>query len=133
MNKTFFIFVFFLLSVHCFSQNENDTISNIQELKEIILVVKDPISEKFSVEKLGKMDIYLNPASNADPLKVISVLPASTNVEETANPSLRGGSADRSRVYLNGSPILNPVRFGRDNGLGNFSLFNTEIIDKQYV
>lgn len=133
MNKPFFIFVFFLLSIHCFSQNENDTISNIQELKEIILVAKDPISENFSVEKLGKMDIYLNPASNADPLKAISVLPASTNVEETANPSLRGGSADRSRVYLNGSPILNPVRFGRDNGLGNFSLFNTEIIDKQYV
>ena len=74
MNKPFFIFVFFLLSVHCFSQNENDTISNIQELKEIILVAKDPISEKFSVEKLGKMDIYLNPASNADPLKAISVL-----------------------------------------------------------
>lgn len=133
MNKFFIILLFFLLSAHCFSQNENDTISNEHVLKEVVIVAKDPISEKFSVEKLGKMDIYLNPASNADPLKAISVLPASTNVEETANPSLRGGSADRSRVYLNGSPILNPVRFGRDNGLGNFSLFNTELIDKQYV
>lgn len=74
----------------------------------VIIVTKDPISEKFSVQKLNRMDIYLNPASNADPLKAISILPASTNVEETANQKFRGGSADRSRVYLNGSPILNP-------------------------
>lgn len=133
MKQRLLLLPFFLLSFYCFCQEENDTVNDVQELNEIILVAKDPISEKFSVEKLGKMDIYLNPASNADPLKAVSILPASTNVEETANPSLRGGSADRSRVYLNGSPILNPVRFGRDNGLGNFSLFNAEIIDKQYV
>lgn len=88
---------------------------------------------KFSVKKLSKIDIYLSPISNADPLKAISILPASTDIEETANPSLRGAFPDRTRVYLNGSPIINPVKFGRDNGLGNFSLFNTEIIDKQYV
>ncbi len=133
MNRHLLSLIFLLSFIYGFSQNENDSIVYVKGLKEIIIVGKDPISEKFSVEKMGKMDIYLNPASNADPLKAISVLPASTNVEETANPSLRGGSADRSRVYLNGSPILNPVRFERDNGLGNFSLFNTEIINKQYV
>ena len=46
---------------------------------------------------------------------------------------MRGGSADRSRVFINGSPVLNPVRNGQDNGMGNFSILNTEIIDKQYV
>ncbi|MDL1913119.1 MAG: hypothetical protein FDW93_01120 [Bergeyella sp.] len=132
MNKP--LFFLFLLSFICtYSQIKYDTTSSNREIEEVVLISKDPISEKFSVKKLGKMDIYLNPASNADPLRAISTLPASTNVEETANPSLRGGSPDRSRVYLNGSPIVNPVRFGRDNGLGNFSLFNTEIIDKQYV
>ncbi|CEN38647.1 conserved hypothetical protein [Capnocytophaga canimorsus] len=94
---------------------------------------KDPISEKFAVKKLNSLDIYFNPAANADPLKAITTLPASTNTDESANPSLRGGSPDRSRVYLNGSPVLNPVRFSRNDGLGNFSLFNTELIDKQYV
>ena len=133
MKKSLFFVVFLLLSLYGFGQTEKDTLINVQELQEIRLVAKDPISEKFSVEKLDKMDIYLNPASNADPLKAISILPASTNVEETANPSLRGGGPGRSRVYINGSPILSPVRFGRDNGLGNFSLFNTEIINKQYV
>ena len=123
---------FVLLTFFCFGQKQ-DSIVGLEKLNEVILVAKDPISEKFSVQKLEKMDIYLNPASNGDALKAITILPASTNVEETANPSLRGASADRSRVYLNGAPILNPVRFGRINGLGNFSLFNTEIIDKQYV
>ena len=102
-------------------------------LDEVIIVSKNPISEKYSVTKIEKLDIYFNPLSNADPLKAIAILPASTNVNETANPTLRGGDADRSRVFVNGAPILNPVRNGQDNGLGNFSLFNTELIDKQYV
>jgi len=129
MCKNCLLVILIFTSKYFYSQEINDCI----ELDDVVVIAKDPISEKFSVEKLTKIDIYLNPASNADPLKAISVLPASTNVEETANPNLRGGSADRSRVYLNGAPIINPIRFGRDNGLGNFSLFNTEIIDKQYV
>ncbi|MGQ7854388.1 hypothetical protein ACUN24_09075 [Pedobacter sp. WC2501] len=102
-------------------------------LNEINIVSRNPISEKFSVVKVDKLDIYFNPMSNADPLKAITILPASTNTSETANPTLRGGDADRSRVFINGAPILNPVRNGQDNGLGNFSLFNTELIDNQYV
>lgn len=133
MKRLSFVLVFFVSSFFCFSQGELETISDTLQLNEIILIAKDPISKNFSVKNMGKMDIYLNPASGADPLRAISVLPSSTDVEETANPNLRGGSADRSRVYLNGSPILNPVRFGRDNGLGNFSLLNTEIIEKQYI
>lgn len=105
----------------------------INKLEEVVVIGKDPISEKFSVKKIKPLDIYFNPASNGDPLKAITTLPASTDVDETANPSLRGGSSDRSRVYINGSPVLNPVRFSRDDGLGNFSLFNTELIGKQYV
>ncbi len=97
------------------------------------IITKDPISEKYSVSKVSKLDIYFNPISKGDPLNAIQILPASTNTNETANPELRGGSADRSRVYLNGVPILNPVRNAQNNGLGNFSLFNTELIQKQYV
>lgn len=109
-----------------------DTIKS-NKLKEVIIAIKNPISEKFSVTKIEKLDIYFNPVSNGDPLKAITILPASTNSDETANPTLRGGSADRSRVFINGSPVLNPVRNGQDNGMGNFSILNTEIIDKQYV
>lgn len=102
-------------------------------LQEVIITANDPISEKFSVEKIEKMDVYLNPVSKGDPLKSITILPASTNTNETANPSLRGSSPNRSRVVLNGVPIYKPVRASQLNNQGFFSLFNNEIINKQYV
>ncbi|MCF6298157.1 MAG: carboxypeptidase-like regulatory domain-containing protein, partial [Flavobacteriaceae bacterium] len=90
------------------SFNEKITIvlqEDAQTLDAIIITARDPISEQFSVVKLNKLDIYLNPVSQGDPLLAITFLPASTTVNETANPSLRGSSADRSRVILNGVPI----------------------------
>lgn len=104
-----------------------------QTLREVSIRAEDPISDKFSVVKLEKLEIYQSPVSAGDPLKAITILPASTNADETADPALRGSSADRSRVMLNGVPIRNPVRNGQVNGLGNFSLFNNEIIQKLYV
>ena len=106
---------------------------NSETLEEIIIKARDPISEKFSVVKMNKMDIYFNPVSQGDPLKAITILPASTTTDETANPSLRGSSADRTRVVLNGVPIYNPVKASQLNNQGFFSLFNPEIIKRQYV
>ncbi len=102
-------------------------------LAEVFITAQDPISEKFSVVKLGKLNIYLNPVSQGDPLKAITSLPASTTTDESANPSLRGSSADRTRVVLNNVPVYSPVRNSQINGIGNFSIFNTEIIHEQYV
>ncbi len=105
-----------------------------QALEEVIITAKDPISEQFTVTKMEKLkDVYLNPASQGDFLKAITVLPASSNTEETANPSLRGSSPDRSRVVLNGVPIYKPTKSNMINNSGFFSLFNPEVIDKQYV
>lgn len=106
---------------------------NQQSLAEVVITAQDPISEQFSVVKINKLDIYFNPVSQGDPLKAITTLPASTTTDETANPSLRGSAADRSRVVLNGVPIYNPVRAAQLNNQGFFSLFNPEIIDKMYV
>ena len=102
-------------------------------LDAVIITARDPISEQFSVVKIQKLDIYFNPVSKGDPLLSITSLPSSTNTEETANPSLRGSSADRSRVILNGVPIINPVRASQLNNTGFFSLFNPEIINNLYV
>ena len=106
---------------------------NQHALAEVIITAQDPISEQFSVVTLKKLDIYFNPVSQGDPLKAITTLPASTTTDETANPSLRGSSANRSRVVLNGVPVYNPVRASQLNNQGFFSLFNPEIIDKMYV
>ncbi|MEM8509639.1 MAG: carboxypeptidase-like regulatory domain-containing protein [Bacteroidota bacterium] len=104
-----------------------------QSLDEVILLGPDPISDKFAVKKLEKLDIYLNPVAQGDPLKAITILPASTIDDETVNPSLRGSDPDRSRVVFNNVPVYNPVRASQLNNQGFFSLFNTELIGDQYV
>lgn len=102
-------------------------------LDEIVITSSTPISEQFTTEKLSSLDIYMNPISQADPLKAIINMPASTNSDESANPSLRGSSSDRSRVIYNGVPIYRPVRASSLNNIGFFSIFNPEMIDVQTV
>jgi len=92
-----------------------------------------PIAADYTVRELERLDIYLNPLAGADPLRAITALPASTNTNESANPELRGSASDRSRVVINDVPIYRPVRNTQINGLGTFSIFNTELIRKQYV
>ncbi|WP_196890112.1 TonB-dependent receptor plug domain-containing protein [Aureivirga sp. CE67] len=115
-------------------ENINVVLSeDVETLQEIEIQAKQPISKKFSVLKLKKSDIYLSPNADNDPLKAITNLPYSTNTEESANPTLRGSDPDRSRIVLNGVPVYRPVRNSQLNGIGNFSLFNSEIIHDQYV
>ena len=102
-------------------------------LDEVVISGATPISEQFSTEKLSSLDIYMNPVSQADPLKAIINMPASTNSDESANPSLRGSASDRSRVIYNGVPIYRPVRASSLNNVGFFSIFNPEMIDVQTV
>jgi hypothetical protein len=103
------------------------------EIPEVIVQADPSNSKEFAVTKLDKVAIYMNPAANADPLKAIKMLPYSTSTSESANPELRGSSSSYSRVIVNGVPIYNPVRNQQLNGIGNFSLFNAEIIGTQYV
>lgn len=102
-------------------------------LSAVMVQAQDPISEAFLLTRQEQLDIYLNPVAAADPLRSLIALPASTNTSESANPELRGSSADRSRVLVNGVPVYRPVRNTQINGIGNFSLFNTELLESQYV
>ncbi len=108
-------------------------IEDPQTLKEIVFEGRRSISREFSIKEMDKMKIYLSPLSSADPLKAVSMLPSSTNTNETANPELRGSTADRTRVFLNGVPVTNPVRNSQMNGIGYFSLFNTELVKSMNV
>ena len=102
-------------------------------IQEVTIIARRPVSEEFTVQKLKALDIYQNPTANADPLKAIVMLPASTNTDESANPSLRGSAADRTRVVLNGVPVYNPVKFSGLDNIGSFSIFNTNMISNEYV
>lgn len=104
-----------------------------QILDEVLLSSDSNASKEYTVLTLNKIDIYSNPSASADPLLAIQIYPYATNTDETANPSFRGSNADKSRVLLNGVPVFSPVRNNQINGLGNFSLFNTEMLDKQLI
>lgn len=97
-------------------------------LKAAVIEHNPRLSEEFSLQKVDKLDIYLSPVSDGDPLKAVSFLPASSNTSENANPEFRGSPASASQVLLNGISITAPVRNTQLSGMGNFSLFNTELI-----
>lgn len=103
------------------------------ELNEVITSAQSPISKRFSISKIEKYDIYMNPISEGDPLKAISLLPSSTNTEETSAPSLRGSPAEQSIVAINGVPIYNPANTNNLNRNGFISIFNSELINSMYV
>ncbi len=102
-------------------------------LNQIVIQAQDPIASQFALKTLNKLDIYTNPLAAADPLRAITSLAASSNTDESANPVLRGSDASRSRVILNGVPVYRPVRNSQLNNIGNFSLFNTEIVGSMQV
>lgn len=104
-----------------------------RKLIEVVIKANPSLSREFSVKEVSRYDIYDTPSSAGDALKMVTMLPASTNVSESANTELRGSSGDLSRVVLNEVPVYKPVRNSQINGIGNFSLFNTEMIDKQNV
>jgi hypothetical protein len=106
---------------------------NIQTLNEVVVEGRKSISREFSIKEIDQMKIYLSPLASGDPLKAIALLPSSTNTNETANPELRGSSSNRTKVFLNGVPVSNPVRNSQINGIGFFSLFNPELIKNMLV
>ena len=107
--------------------------SRVHSLPEVIITAKNPISKRFSAVELTKMEIYLNPVSAGDPLRALAFIPAATTTDESANPSFRGSTIDRTRVVLNGVPVYQPVRNTQINKVGNFSIFNPEMLDKEYA
>ena len=106
---------------------------NIQALNGVVIEGRKSISREFSIKEMDKLKIYFSPLASADPLKAVAMLPSSTNTSETANPELRGSSANRTKVFLNGVPVSNPVRNSQINGIGFFSLFNPELIKNMLV
>jgi hypothetical protein len=102
-------------------------------LSEVQVTLNTTLSREFAIQKVSKLDIYTNPGSSGDALKMVASLPVATNDNENANPELRGSSANMSRVLLNNVPIYEPVKNTQIDGMGGFSLFNTELIDNMEI
>ncbi|MEM8938492.1 MAG: carboxypeptidase-like regulatory domain-containing protein [Bacteroidota bacterium] len=104
-----------------------------QQGETIVVTAKPLISEEFKYLDIDKMEIYTNPAAKADPLLAVNALPSSTTVDESANISLRGSRPIETGIYFNNVPIYDAVRYSQLNGIGTFSIFNTEIIESVTV
>jgi hypothetical protein len=104
-----------------------------ESLSTITVSSRSSITKEFSTKTLDPLQIALSPVSDDDPLKAITLLPASTNTSENANPEFRGSAAGYSRVMLNGSPLYNPVQFSQLNGLGGFSILSTALLDHETI
>lgn len=97
---------------------------------ETVVVKGDKLTgQVFVVEKINKLDIYLNPSSKADALRAVQSNVASTTVDETANVSLRGSPASETGIFLNNVPLNDVVRLDQANGVGQFSIFNTSTLE----
>ncbi|MEM6641460.1 MAG: TonB-dependent receptor [Bacteroidota bacterium] len=95
---------------------------------EVIVTAAPLVAEEFQYDKIGKIEVYTNPAAKADPILAVNSLPSSTTTDESANISLRGSSAIETGTFLNNVPIYDAVRYSQLNGIGTFSIFNTSII-----
>lgn len=104
--------------------------TSANSMEEIVVKSYRTASTEFATERMTALDIYLNPASKADPLLAVDALPASTNTEETANVSLRGSPAWETGVFLNNVPLDDVVRFDQIDGVGQFSIFNTAMLSQ---
>lgn len=121
-----------LVSFDLLATNEYRISLNRNEvsLRNVEIRASKSISEEFAVQQISKLDIYKNPNSRADPIRAVNSLAASTNIDESANLSLRGSPPGETAIILNNVPIEDAFRLDQSNGIGQFSIFNTSIINK---
>ncbi|WP_240008636.1 TonB-dependent receptor plug domain-containing protein [Pseudaquidulcibacter saccharophilus] len=96
---------------------------------DVVIVKAKIISRPFAQVKMNRLDIYTNPAAKADALLAVSDLQFSTNNNNDADISLRGGSPRLTRIYFNDIPIYEAVR-GTSvlQTTRSFSIFNTSTV-----
>lgn len=102
-------------------------------MSEVMISAEKLIAEEFSVQKVEKLDIYMNPNAKADPLLAVNSIAAATTTDESANISLRGSSPAETGIFFDNVPIYDAVRFSQLNGIGTFSIFNTAIVDNVQI
>jgi len=103
------------------------------QLSELTIKATKSVAEEFVYESFNKLDVYQNPSSRADPVRAVASLPSSSNIDETANLSLRGSSPFETGYMLNEVPVHDVFRLDQSNGVGQFSIFNTSIVSKVNV
>ncbi|MEQ8240107.1 MAG: carboxypeptidase-like regulatory domain-containing protein [Cyclobacteriaceae bacterium] len=103
------------------------------QVAEVQVVADRIISEDFIVKKIDRLEVYKNPNAKGDALLAVNALPSATTLDESANVSFRGSTPGETGIFYNHVPIYDGVRFAQLNGIGTFSIFNTEMIGSIHV
>jgi len=103
------------------------------QVAEVQVVADRIISEDFIVKKIERLEVYKNPNAKGDALLAVNALPSTTTLDESANVSFRGSAPGETGIFYNHVPIYDGVRFAQLNGIGTFSIFNTEMISSIHV
>lgn len=107
--------------------------SSTKTLEGVVITGQRLIAEEFKTNSFNQLDVYRNPSSKADPVLAVNALPSATTLDESANISLRGSSPAETGIFLDNVPIHDAVRYSQLNGIGTFSIFNTQLISKVQV
>lgn len=108
-------------------------VASANTMNEVVVSATKLIAEEFKTNSFSQLDVYLNPSSKADPILAVNALPSATTLDESANISLRGSSPAETGIFLDNVPIHDAVRYSQLNGIGTFSIFNTQLIGKVQV
>lgn len=105
----------------------------LRYMDEVVVKSTRLIAEEFKTNSFSQLDVYLNPSSKADPILAVNALPSATTLDESANISLRGSSPAETGIFFDNVPIHDAVRYSQLNGIGTFSIFNNQLINKVQV
>lgn len=105
-----------------------------KSLDEVFIFRNKEFSSDFPMKSYSQLEIYASPTSQADPLNAILSTAVSTNINESAKPSLRGSSMGFTMVYLNEVPIFYPTKGNLvNNSIASTSSMNTSFIGTESI
>ena len=99
--------------------------------KEVVVTASSFGTEKGKGIVLSPLEVYMTPGGAADIFQTLKTLPGLTQVSESAELYVRGGSPDETLITVDQAPIEHPYTFESAYG-GIFSSINTSAVKDMY-
>ncbi len=99
--------------------------------KEVVVTASSFGNEKGKGIVLSPMEVYMTPGGAADIFQTLKTLPGLTQVSESAELYIRGGSPGETLIMVDQAPVEHPYTYESAYG-GIFSSINTSAIKNMY-
>ena len=101
------------------------------QTQDIIVTASSYSSEKGKGIVMTPMEVYMTPGGAADIFQTLKTLPGLTQVSESAELYIRGGSPDETLIMVDQAPVQHPYTYESAYG-GIFSNINTSAINNMF-